>query len=386
MKKLFAVVTALSLLLLPFGVYAQSDQKPPPPPVSQSLVAEGDFALKLVVALKLGTPQGEGQAEDMLSSAGISPKNGWIADYPVTPIVVGELQTAVAAAADARRLPISKEEALKAFQDVTAEIGLAVVPGGPDQYAENQPQPDSSAIDNYYYDEGPPVVTYYAPPWDYYYLYDWVPYPFWCTGFFFPGFFVLSDFSIFVGGHHHLHHLITNHFFDPRAHAFRAVDPTTRTLGRTIHASLGHTQGFKSPESRNAATSIFNRSFSRTPTTGGLSRGVTGGRMNRGSNSPSAVGRSFGPSGNVGRSFGSGSRAFGASHGSFGGFSGGSHSFGSFSGGHSYGGFSGGRSFGGFSGSHSFGGFSGGGHAGGFSGGGHFGGFSGGGGHGGGRR
>ena len=38
------------------------------------------------------------------------------------------------------------------------------------------------------------MVTYYAPPPDYYYLYSWVPYPFWCDEFWFGGFFILNDF------------------------------------------------------------------------------------------------------------------------------------------------------------------------------------------------
>jgi hypothetical protein len=401
MKKILVGILILGLLLLPLELYAQSDQKPVIPPVSQSLVPEGDFALKLVPALKLGTPESEAQAEDVLSSAGIAPKNGWIADYPVTPIIVVELQNAVAVAADAQKLPMGKDEALKAFQDVTTEFGLAVSPGGPGQYAENPPQPDGTSINNYYYEEGPPVVTYYTPPWDYYYLYDWVSYPFWCSGFFFPGFFVLADFSIFVGGHHHHHHLITNHFFDPRTHAVRAVDPTTRTLGRTMTASPTRNWGYRSAGSRAAATSIFNRSFGGTATLRGPERtipgGIAGRTMNREGNigiqneanlrqgqsriintphithggsftPPSGVSRSFGSSGNFGRSFSSGNRSFSASHSSFegfhgSGFSGGSHSFSSFTGGHGSRGFSGGHSFGGFSGGgHIGGGGHGGGH------------------------
>jgi hypothetical protein len=386
MKKILVPIMVLSLLLLPLRAYTQSDQKSAVPPVSQSLVPEGDFALKLAPALNLGTPSGEAQAEDMLSSAGIAPKNGWIADYPLTPIIVGELQDAVAAAADTQKLPMGKDDALKAFQDVTAEFGLAVVPGGSGQYAENQPQPEATVINNYYYEEGPPVVTYYPPPWDYYYLYDWVSYPFWCSGFYFSGFFILNDFNrvVFVDHHHH-RHLITNHFLDPRTHTVRGVDPTTRTIGRPMNTSLARTRGFRSPESRRAATSIFNRSFSRAGTLRGAegtySRGTTGraingightgrrGEMNlrqgqprtfnrpnvtheRSFNSPSMVGRSFGPSENSGRSFGSGNRSFSAPHGSFGGFhaggfSGGGHSFGGFSGGHSFAGFSGGGHFGG---------------------------------------
>jgi len=391
MKKVLVFMVALSLLLLPFGAYAQLDQKSANPPISQSLVSEGDLALKLVAALKMGTPGDEAQAEDMLSSAGIAPKNGWISDYPVTPIIVGELQSAVTAAVDAQKLPRGKEEALKAFQGVTAEFGLAVVPGGPGPYAENRPQPDATVINNYYNQEGPPVVTYYPPPWDYNYLYDWVSYPFWCSGFFFPGFFVLADFSFAIHDHHHHHHLITNHFFDPKTHTIRAVDPTMTTMGRAVNTSLTRTQEFRSSDSRRAATSNFNRSFNGTGTSrspkGTVSRGTTGRSMNGGSNigrqnemnlrrgqsgilnapnvthgrsfnPPSAVGRSFGSSQNFGRSFSSGSRSFSTPHGSSGGFERGGFSgshIAAFSGaGHSSGGSSGGSHSGGFTGtSHS---------------------------------
>lgn len=342
MKKLLIIVMAFSLLLLPLGVYAQLDQKSTTPPVSQSLVPEGDFALKLVAALKLGTPGGEAQAEDMLLSTGITPKNGWIADYPMTPIIVGELQSALAAAADAQKLPMGKDEALKAFQDVTAEFGLSVVPGDSGQVAEDQPKPNPTIINNYYDEEGPPVVTYYPPPWDYDYLYSWVPYPFWYSGFFFPGFFILHDFHrvIFVGHHRHF---ITNHFIDPKTHTVLRVDPTTRAMGKHANASLTRLQEFRSTDSRRAATSIFNRSFERTATPRGaegtISRGTTGRTMNqvgdtgrqnemnfrqrqsgsfntpnvtyeRSFRSPTAAGRSFGSSENLGRSFSPPSRSF----------------------------------------------------------------------------
>jgi len=60
-----------------------------PPPISQTLVREGDFAVKLAESLKMGKPQGEAEAESMLASAGVAPKNGWIADYPLTPDIIG---------------------------------------------------------------------------------------------------------------------------------------------------------------------------------------------------------------------------------------------------------------------------------------------------------
>jgi hypothetical protein len=371
MKKLI-VVMAVGLLLIPATVYAESQQAPTnPPPVSQPLVPEGDFALQLVTALKLGTATTEAQAEDMLTSVDIAPRNGWIADYPMTPIIIGEIQSAVVAAAAAKKLPMEEDEALKAFQGLTTEFGLAVVPGS-GQYAESQPPTGSeyvqpTVVNNYYYKEGPPVVTYYPPPWDYTYLYAWVPYPFWCSGFFFPGFFVLNDFDIVVGNHHgHHHHHITNHFIDPKTHTVLRVDPTTRTIGRTAKASLSPNQGFNSTEARKGAASIFERSRTRQmapthPTLGDPSREQV--PMNRGQGQPSMIergtiqnrgSRNLGSSSvpnNVqrqsegfSRSLGAPSRSFSAPRSSFGGLHGGS--FGGFHGG----GFSGGVSHGGFSG------------------------------------
>jgi len=364
MKKLFiTTIMILALLPMPFAVYAQTNQTSKgAPPVSQTLVPEGDFALKLAPALGLGTPNSEAQAEDMLTSVGIAPKNGWIADYPVTPIVVGEIQSAVTGAADAHKLPIGKDDALTAFRNLTAEFGVAVVPGSPGQYAENQPQPDSAMIDNYYYEEGPPVVTYYPPPWDYYYLYAWVPYPFWWGGFFFSGFFCLHDFHrfAFVGGHSHL---ISNHFVAAGTHAVARVDPVSHAA-----VTASHTATFNSTTTRNSATSIFNRSanFTGSRTFSHSTSSATSSGMNRGSSQ--SIGRSFGSP-----SSGGGSSSCANCHGSSGSFarSGSGISSGGFSGSRSSGGFSGGHSSAGFSGGHSSGGFSGGGFSVGHGGGGH---------------
>ena len=60
----------------------------------------------------------------MLASVGIAPKNGWIADYPITPDIAEELQNAISQAADSKRLSLSRNEALIAFQGLTAEMGL----------------------------------------------------------------------------------------------------------------------------------------------------------------------------------------------------------------------------------------------------------------------
>jgi hypothetical protein len=334
MKKLLALLMAVTLSAFPFAVYGvdPGSQALKPPPVSQELVSEGDFAFQLATTLKLGTPATEAQAEDMLTSVGIAPKNGWIADYPMTPIVVGEVQNAVIAATASKKLSMEKDDALQAFQALASDFSLAVSPAT-SQYAEAQPLAASDyveppVVENYYAEEGPPVVTYYTPPWDYYYLYAWVPYPFWCTGFYFPGFYVLNDFDVVVGnfhphGHHFHHghdfdHRITNHFMDPRTHQAKRVDPTMRTRGSSVPAT--RTAAFSSPQARREAASIVKRSAevarSRRPTAmtdrsfpgGPASRAVNGRTFNSGnSGSP----RSFqGPSTGQGRTFSTSARTF----------------------------------------------------------------------------
>jgi hypothetical protein len=268
MNKIFITMITMTFLLLPLNMHAQSDQKSAAtPPISQALVPEGEFAVKLASALKLGTPDNEAQAEDMLTSVGITPRNGWISDYPMTPDIVGELEQSVATAADAEKLQMAKEDALKAFQDVTTEFGLAVAPGS-DQYAESHPPTSSDyvsppVINNYYYEEGPPVVTYYLPPWDYYYLYAWVPYPFWHSGFFFRGFFVLHDFHrVVIVGHRRC--LVSNHFFDHKTKRVFKIDPARRRTGEPFRtADISRKRGFDSSEGRRGATSIFERSRER---------------------------------------------------------------------------------------------------------------------------
>jgi hypothetical protein len=358
MKKLITLILTLGLMMLPFAAYGQSEPTAPNiPPVSQPLVPEGDFALKLAHALKLGTANNEAQAEDMLSSVDIAPKNGWIADYPMTPIIIGELQSAVANAAGAGKLPMGRDDALEAFQDLTTEFGLAVLPGSFGSYAENQLQPNPSIINDYYYEEGPPVVTYYPPPWDYYYMYDWVPYPFWWGGFFFSGFFCLNDFhGVILVGHHH--HLISNHFIDPKTHAVFTVDPRAQTHGRNVSIQSSRTEGYRTPMSKKGAMSIFNRSFDRSRfsnVTSTMGKGATNGNIgslgsrgqyqgkvfvNPRNNTQNFTGRSNTWSATPGRSFNVPSQSFSGSssvgsRGSFGGFhAGGGHSSGGFSGGH----------------------------------------------------
>ncbi|OGP89219.1 MAG: hypothetical protein A2157_12070 [Deltaproteobacteria bacterium RBG_16_47_11] len=239
-----------------------------PPPIAQTLVREGDFAIKLAEALKIGKAETEAEAESMLASAGIAPKNGWIADYPMTPDIIGELEKAVGEAADGQKLALGKNEALKALRKAAVEYELPIIAEGPDENSESPPPTTPqyttpSAIDDYYYTEGPPIVTYYPPPWDYYYMYAWIPGPFWCSGFYFPGFFILHDFhrGIHRNGHTRI---ITNHMRDPGTGRIFTVDAARRHAPRNFGGrNTPPMRGFDSTEARKGARSIFERSRGR---------------------------------------------------------------------------------------------------------------------------
>ena len=233
-----------------------------PPPIGQQLVREGTFAVRLGFALGVGKTEDEVEAESRLGEVGITPRNGWIADYPVTPDILGELQKAVGDAADANKLSMSKDAALKRFDEVATDVSLPVVPyaegqtyGAETPGAENYPQP--AEINNYYREEVPPVVTYYVPPPDYYYLYGWIPYPFWCSGFWFPGFFVLHDFHRHINVHGR-GFFVSNHFNDINRHKVFRIDPVERFSGRTF-AGIGvsRSKGFISTGVSGSSRTIF---------------------------------------------------------------------------------------------------------------------------------
>jgi hypothetical protein len=232
-------VFAGAITLLPAASHGDPNQTggvnaPPPPSIGQALVREGDFAVQLEAALGIGTAGNETGAESRLADAGISPKNGWIADYPMTPDISGEVYNSMRAAADAGKIGLSPESAAERFNNVMAQAGLSAtassVGAGSGSYAGGASDPGEAAIDDYYNTEGPPVITYYSPPPDYSYLYAWVPYPFWCYGFWFPGYFILNDFHrhMFVGGRGVF---VSNHFrFGGNRYA--RIDPVARFQGR----------------------------------------------------------------------------------------------------------------------------------------------------------
>jgi len=262
---------ALVLLLLSSpAAYPQAKQTTtPPPPVAPALVREGDFATRLVSALEIGKAENETEAETLLASAGIAPKNGWISDYPITPDILGELEDAVAAAADSNRLPMGKDEALEVLASVSAELGLSVLSSASGEYA-GTPAPASAqyteptVINNYYYREGPPVVTYCAPPPDYLYLYAWVPYPFWYSRSFFSGFFILHDFhKVSIVNRRVV--VVTNHVFNRNHRRFYKIHPVKRRGGRSLRAVARRTDGrpLFTAEARRGARSILQRNHDR---------------------------------------------------------------------------------------------------------------------------
>jgi hypothetical protein len=261
----------MTFVLTPMPPNAQTDQ-PANSQLSQPLVREGTLAVKLADAFQLGAPANEAEGEDLLSAAGIAPRNGWIADYPLTPDIIGELQAAIVEAADSGQLPISKDMALNTFQDIITGYGVAVKPdiSGQSDETSSLNYPDSEVENNYYESEGPPVVTYYAPPPDYAYLYTWVPYPFWWTDFWFPGFFILVDFNVRV--HHHDRHrdhdrdrgeLVSNHFNDPKTGKITRIDPANRIRGRALPQRTGTAAA---STSASGAQAILNKSRGRAVT------------------------------------------------------------------------------------------------------------------------
>jgi hypothetical protein len=236
-----AFIVGLFLLLTPPTVaQAQSPQsKVVYSSVQQPLVREGTLALKLAISFGLGT-NSEAEAESWLAERGIMPRNGWIADYPVTPDVVGELRRAVGDAADAKKIVPEKAEALRSFDRSIAVLDAAAEPGS-DDVAELPPEDDEGDEESYpvaatagsyedNYDAGPPVVTYSTPAPDYYDQYAWVPYPFWYDGLEFSGFFILKDFDrpVFVGHRHH-RAFVSNHIRGTKGNGFFRVDPVTRS-------------------------------------------------------------------------------------------------------------------------------------------------------------
>jgi len=177
MKKLLSIGATFFLVLIPLMVNAQSEQnKPGPPPIDQSLVREGSFAMKLAETLKTEPVKSEAEAESRLASMGIAPRNGWIADYPLTPDIIGEVRNAIGVALDSGKIAMNKDEALMAVQVLIDNEWRLVVASDKEQARQ--------------YGEYPPAVyegdePYYYPGLYYYPYYD--PYLYYYGGYYYLG-------------------------------------------------------------------------------------------------------------------------------------------------------------------------------------------------------
>jgi len=282
---LLLIAAALVFLMAGAAAAQAGYSGAPPSSIGQPLMREGDFAVKLVQALSLGTTRDEVEAENLLTQAGIMPKNGWMADYPMTPDIIGEIRATVHDAASSGKLNAGADTALTRVDDVLAQGGLPVspdtesaqaeaadtaeAPAAPEYTGSAPEYPSTTVINNYYETEGPPTVTYYAPPPAYSYLYGWVSYPFWCSGVWFPGFFVLHDFhrTVFVDNRTVF---VSNHFRDGTHHRFMRIDPVSRVRGNSfagVRSTAGTMRGARTDGTFvRSGTGTFTRSATGTVT------------------------------------------------------------------------------------------------------------------------
>ncbi|MDD1647639.1 MAG: hypothetical protein LUQ03_07170 [Methanomicrobiales archaeon] len=281
---------------------------------------EGDFAIKLAALYGLGAPANETEAEDLLSSAGVIPLNGWISDYPVTPEILGQLQEAAARAASEGRLSMAAEKATQLLYDLASQMNLPVPAGPESTVAAAAKAPEQPAIYNYYTGYGPPIITYYPPPPAYFYLYAWVPYPVWWYGYWYPGFYMCNNFSTTVVVDSRTAY-VRNRYVDPVTRRVVRVEPVVHTGRDTVRSETvlrtsdgrtfrniremrqgivsGDVQhggqgtrairqpgagGFTSLQERRSAQDILRRSFERQGTAGQIGRSsgsVSGGDVKR---------------------------------------------------------------------------------------------------------
>jgi hypothetical protein len=138
------------------------------------LIREGFFAMELAEALKIGEVKSEAEAESKLASVGIVPKNGWIADYPLTPKIIEELKNAIGEASDSGKIVMKRDEAMRVFQDLIMGIERQYAQAEPP--ADRQPYPEPYYYPGFYY--SPYSYPFYYPySYSFYYPY-YYPYPY----------------------------------------------------------------------------------------------------------------------------------------------------------------------------------------------------------------
>lgn len=234
MIRLPALVLMLAVMALSLPVAAQNVDDERRRLIAPETVSQAEFALQLAGALGLPvTGEDADEAMRALASRGIEPLEGWKPELPMTPLLVAELRHAVSNAVAAGRLDVEGSAALAAFDELIAHLDLPLADAPPPAYAEgprgHETACDRSALDRYYATMGPPYYTYCLPLPSYYYLYSWVPSPFYLHGVFFSGFFVVRDvhvvptFRVPKFKHHHpkfSHGVLGDHRKPPPRHAF----------------------------------------------------------------------------------------------------------------------------------------------------------------------
>lgn len=97
------------------------------PVATHSFVTEGDFAVQLTEALKLGNADDPQEAEGLLVASGIEPQSGWIMDRPMTRPIVIEIERSVSEAIDSGLLDMGKKEAIESVEGVAARFKFPVI-------------------------------------------------------------------------------------------------------------------------------------------------------------------------------------------------------------------------------------------------------------------
>jgi hypothetical protein len=196
------ILALLSGLLLLSGAAAAAET--PSEPIQERLIApdviaQREFALHVANALGIKVPGNDdpARAARALAAQGIAPRAGWQPDEAVTPLTIAEIRDAIAYAASAGRLRVDPVDAVRAYEQIVAQLELPL-PVEPPRYAEEgkgvkryEGGCDASAYDYYYGGTGVPPYTYCPPPPAYVSMYLWVGTPFYWSGYYFPGYYAL---------------------------------------------------------------------------------------------------------------------------------------------------------------------------------------------------
>jgi hypothetical protein len=259
--RIFLILSFLAMELLLFSFRATGSEEGAFP-VAQRLVREGEFAVRLLSSISSISQEEESAAVKRLGDMGIVPRNGWIADYPVTPDIVGELRNTLIIAAVNDKLGLAKDKALERFEVLCASFNLPskADPGNTDGVpagAREGTHPTSDEIKRYYEAVGPPVVTYYPPPESYTDIYCMVPYSFRCRGIVFNGFYILKRFHLTVFNNSRVE-FVSNTFHIFRDHREFLIDPIARLYGSTYAGIGARGKGFLPTGIKGSERRIFN--------------------------------------------------------------------------------------------------------------------------------